>query len=83
MKKILFLTDFSEVAKNAFLYALSLADNFNSELHILHITPIIEPKTDEERYRVHPLAQIFNDSLENDEWNEFKTEAKKIGAVGS
>ena len=78
MKKIIFLTDFSVVAKNAFLYALSLADNFNSELHILHITPIIEPKTDEERYRVHPLAQMFNDSLENDEWNEFKTEAKKL-----
>ncbi|CAM3222401.1 universal stress protein [Empedobacter falsenii] len=36
MKKILFPTDFSETANNAFLYALNLAENQNAELYILH-----------------------------------------------
>ena len=36
MKKILFPTDFSETANNAFLYALNLAENQEAELYILH-----------------------------------------------
>ncbi len=36
MKKILFPTDFSETANNAFLYALNLAENQNAELYVLH-----------------------------------------------
>lgn len=36
MKKILFPTDFSETANNAFLYALNLAENQNAELCVLH-----------------------------------------------
>ena len=36
MKKILFPTDFSETANNAFIYALNLAENQNAELYVLH-----------------------------------------------
>ncbi len=36
MKKILFPTDFSETANNAFLYALNLAENQEAELYVLH-----------------------------------------------
>jgi len=43
MKKILFPTDFSETAINAFLYALSLAESQDATLYILHVyeLPII------------------------------------------
>ena len=36
MKKILFPTDFSETANNAFLFVLNLAENQNAELYVLH-----------------------------------------------
>lgn len=37
MKKILFPTDFSEVSKNAFIYALKLADSINAEIITMHV----------------------------------------------
>jgi len=44
MKKILFPTDFSDTARNAFIYALNFANQFDSELLILHVydLPIVE-----------------------------------------
>ncbi|PWA06250.1 universal stress protein [Flavobacterium psychrotolerans] len=37
MKKILFPTDFSDVSKNAFVYALKLAKHINAEIITLHV----------------------------------------------
>lgn len=37
MKKILFPTDFSEVSKNAFIYALKLADSIDAEIITMHV----------------------------------------------
>ncbi len=37
IKTILVPTDFSEAAHNAFLYALSLADTLQAEVHLLHV----------------------------------------------
>lgn len=37
MKKILFPTDFSDISKNAFIYALKLADVVDAEIITLHI----------------------------------------------
>lgn len=37
MKKILFPTDYSETAQNAFMYALRLADNIGAEIYVVHI----------------------------------------------
>jgi nucleotide-binding universal stress UspA family protein len=37
MKKILFPTDFSEVSKNAFIYALKLAETINAEIVTMHV----------------------------------------------
>jgi nucleotide-binding universal stress UspA family protein len=37
MKKILFPTDFSNVSKNAFIYALKLADSINAEIITMHV----------------------------------------------
>lgn len=44
MKRILFPTDFSEIAKNAFLYALKMADSLDAEILLLHTfdMPIID-----------------------------------------
>lgn len=43
MRKILFPTDYSSTANNAFKYALQLANSTNSELYVLHVydPPII------------------------------------------
>ncbi len=40
MKKILFPTDFSEVSKNAFIYALRLAKSIDAEIITLHVYEI-------------------------------------------
>ncbi|TDE26865.1 universal stress protein [Flavobacterium ranwuense] len=37
MKKILFPTDFSDVSKNAFIYALKLADSIDAEIITMHV----------------------------------------------
>ncbi|MCX8112088.1 MAG: universal stress protein [Bacteroidia bacterium] len=37
MKAILHLTDFSDVARNAYAYAIQIAQKLNAELHIAHI----------------------------------------------
>ncbi|HSN48178.1 MAG TPA: universal stress protein [Flavobacterium sp.] len=44
MKKILFPTDYSKTANNAFIYALKLAENINAEIITLHVyeLPIID-----------------------------------------
>ncbi len=66
MKKIIFPTDFSEISKNAFLYALHLAKNTHSEITTLHTyqypamnymdVPIYLP----EIYEVTELSQFEN-----------------------
>lgn len=43
MKKILFPTDFSEVSKNAFIYALKLADAIDAEIITLHVYELDSP----------------------------------------
>ncbi|HEU4790331.1 MAG TPA: universal stress protein [Flavobacterium sp.] len=43
MKKILFPTDFSEVSKNAFIYALKLADAIDAEIVTLHVYELDSP----------------------------------------
>jgi nucleotide-binding universal stress UspA family protein len=43
MKKILFPTDFSDVSKNAFIYALKLADAIDAEIITLHVYQLDSP----------------------------------------
>jgi len=43
MKKILFLTDFSDASKNAFIYALRLADAVDAEIITLHVYAVDSP----------------------------------------
>jgi len=46
MKKILFPTDYSETANNAFIYALNIAKKYDAVLYVLHVyqNPIISSR---------------------------------------
>ena len=77
MKKILFPTDFSKVATNAFVHALEFAKIVNAELVMLHTfqLPIYDNQFFPENYAV-----IFN-SLELSQFDMFKDEIPKLRAI--
>lgn len=77
MKKILFPTDFSEVATNAFVHALEFAKIVKGELILLHTfeLPIYDNQFFPENYNV-----IF-DSLQLSQFDMFKDEIPKLHAI--
>lgn len=77
MKKILFPTDFSEVATNAFVHALEFAKIVQGELILLHTfeLPIYDNQFFPENYNV-----IF-DSLQLSQFDMFKDEIPKLHAI--
>lgn len=77
MKKILFPTDFSEVANNAFVHALGLAKLVHGELVLLHTyeLPIIDNQFAPQNY------QVLFDSLELSNFEKFKGEVPKLRAI--
>ena len=79
MKKILFPTDFSEAADNAFVHALEFAKIVNAELVLLHTFefPIYDNQFFPENYNV-----IF-DSLELSAFDMFKDEIPKLRAIAA
>lgn len=81
MEKVLFLTDFSEVAENAFVYALFVAEKLNAEIHILHVAHIIEAKDVDEQVRVHPIAQLLQEEQQTAEMIEYNSEVKKFKKI--
>ncbi|WP_430613902.1 universal stress protein [Flavobacterium sp. JP2137] len=81
MKKILFLTDFSDLADQAYRYALSLAEKITAEIHILHVVPIIEATDLEEQQRIHPFAEFYKENLEAQQWQAFQDEVKRLEQI--
>ena len=79
MKKILFPTDFSEVANNAFVHALEFAKMVHGELVLLHSfeLPIYDNQFFPENY-----VAIY-DSVELSEFEIFKNEIPKLRAIAS
>lgn len=77
MKKILFPTDFSEVATNAFVHALEFAKIVQGEIVLLHTfeLPVYDNQFFPENYNV-----IF-DSLQLSEFNMFKDEIPKLRVI--
>lgn len=77
MKKILFPTDFSEAANNAFVHALEFAKIVNGELVLLHTfeLPIYDSQFLPERYDV-----VF-DSMQLTQFDMFKDEIPKLHAI--
>lgn len=79
MKKILFPTDFSDTANNAFLYTLHLAKLYNAEVFVTHI---YDKKVISTLYGGQPelVATIYVD-VELDEFEYFKEESKKLRMI--
>lgn len=77
MKRILFPTDFSEVANNAFVHALEFARIVQGELVLLHTfeLPVYDNQFFPENYNV-----IF-DSLQLAEFDMFKDEISKLRSI--
>jgi nucleotide-binding universal stress UspA family protein len=79
MKKILFPTDFSEVANNAFVYALEFAKILNGEIILLHTfdLPVLDNQFFPENY-----FMIF-DSMQLAQFDMFKEEIPKLREIAS
>lgn len=77
MKKILFPTDFSETATNAFIHALEFTKKVNGELILLHTfdLPIIN-----DQYFPQNYVEIY-ESLELSQFEMFKNEIPKLRAL--
>ena len=77
MKKILFPTDFSNVANNAFAHALGFAKLIHGELILLHTyeLPIIDNQFAPQNYK-----EVF-DSLELANFDRFKDEIPKLRQI--
>ena len=69
MKKILFPTDFSPTANNAFVYALAMANKINAEIIAVHVYHMPDIK----RMKKLPttLTEVYND-IEFEEFENFK-----------
>lgn len=77
MKKILFPTDFSETANNAFIHALEFAKIVKGELILLHTfeLPVYDNQFFPENYNV-----LF-DSIQLSQFDVFKEEIPKLHAI--
>ncbi|TDD93662.1 universal stress protein [Flavobacterium cellulosilyticum] len=77
MKKILFPTDFSEVANNAFIHALEFAKIVNGEIILLHTfeLPVYDNQFFPENYN------ILFDSLQLSQFDMFKDEIPKLRSI--
>ena len=77
MKKILFPTDFSKVANNAFVFALEFAKILKAEIVLLHTfeLPVVDNQYFPENY------QYLYDSLELAKFERFKDEIPKLRAI--
>lgn len=77
MNKIVFPTDFSEVASNAFVHALHLADVVEGELVLLHTfqLPIVDSQFSPDNF------YTIYESLQLAEFDAFKDEIPKLRAI--
>jgi nucleotide-binding universal stress UspA family protein len=77
MKRILFPTDFSEAATNAFVHALEFAKSIDGELVLLHAfeLPIYDNQYFPENY------MIIYESIELAQFEHFKDELPKLRAI--
>lgn len=77
MKKILFPTDFSEAATNAFVHALEFAKIVNGELVLLHTfeLPVYDTQFFPENYN------LLFDSIQLSQFEMFKDEIPKLHAI--
>lgn len=77
MKKILFPTDFSETAENAFVYALNMAKSLEAELIVLHVYDIAIVSY--EAYS--PITLDVYESIELGNFENFKDYIPKLREI--
>lgn len=79
MKKILFPTDFSETANNAFIYALKLAKSIEAEIYVLNTyeMPVISTTSAGQP----ELIQSVYNSIELNHFESYKKEVPKLRAI--
>jgi nucleotide-binding universal stress UspA family protein len=79
MKRILFPTDFSVTANNAFIHALQFAKAIDAEILLLHTfeLPVIDNQMFPQNY------MIIYESLELSKFDLFKEEIPKLKAIAS
>jgi nucleotide-binding universal stress UspA family protein len=79
MKRILFPTDFSEVATNAFVHALEFAKIVQGEIILLHTfeLPVFDNQFFPENY------MVIYESLELSQFEMFKDEIPKLRAIAA
>ncbi len=80
MKKILFPTDFSASANNAFVYALQLADKMNASITTIHVYS--HPEIHIERGGIHPEAlEHIYESIDMEEFENYKDSIPVLRAI--
>lgn len=77
MKRILFPTDFSEIASNAFVHALMFADSLGAELIVLHSYELLQ--FDEQFF--HENYSMIYDSVQLSQLDMFRDEVPKLRHV--
>lgn len=79
MKKILFPTDFSDVAENAFLFGLNLADRLGASVITLHAFN----RPDVSNVELPPSLQDVYDSIDLDEFENYEDAIPVLRDVAS
>ncbi|NGY37586.1 universal stress protein [Flavobacterium sp. XN-5] len=79
MKRILFPTDFSEVATNAFVHALAFAKILHGELVILHSYPTLSI---DDQFFPENFKTVY-DTVELTQFDIFKEEVPKLHAIAT
>lgn len=79
MKHILFPTDYSEAATNAFIYALKVAHKMNAKITTLHVNQI--PILELERRGVDKDLKKLQEEIEIQEFDEYKNRIPQLKAI--
>jgi nucleotide-binding universal stress UspA family protein len=76
--KILFPTDFSSVAENAFVFALKLAEGMKAQIDVLHIysVPEVSPWV-----KLTNIDRELNDTVTLDEFDRFKDQIEILKRI--
>ncbi|TDE00298.1 universal stress protein [Flavobacterium sandaracinum] len=86
MKKILFPTDFSDVSKNAFIYALQLAESINAEIVTMHVYQLPQANyvnVSEYLHEIYDVTELSNFENYKDEVPVLRkiAEANNLGHI--
>lgn len=78
MKKILFPTDFSPAADNAFLYALQMADTLKASILVVHLYELPQLK----RNLPNTIKEVY-ESIEKEAYSSFQQNLPHLDAIAA